>query len=410
MMRIVLIFAAASCAASLLRFKEAVSPALLDSQGYHSNSFAEEFDLEDYLNRPGEADIRCRSYKSHFIAGLNEASANNSEWLQLSASGSEAVGAAAGSISEEARLATNSSEVQALGEELRMVCMGPDWNGNRCQDVVGAIRQATWARLRLVTIGVTSFDHLQEHGMAPAVKTFRTGGGVSAEIPCRGGHDPAQLFYRHTYRGAGMAIKKNLAILAHDNPKKYLDKNWHSNNLCESFVKGTQGRSVKPVLFTFVRDPLKRFISGYAELAARGLIDSIRGQAVGTQAHAELFLDNVFHGTCDNGQVLLQVQGMMGSACESRFDFVGKVETLKDDWHELGNAASCTDTLYWPRNWKRSPDVKDHGAKEAMKQALKANQGKLKLALCVWLLPDYIAFDYPLPKGCAGHNDLMPAD
>lgn len=152
---------------------------------------------------------------------------------------------------------------------------------------------------------------------------------------------------------------------------------------------------------------MEKFIAGYKEIASRGLINTIRGHKVGTAEHARLFLDNVFHGTCDNGHVLLQVQSMMGPACESRFDYIGKLENFEPQWHELGKIAGCDQELKWPREFSHKSDKANHGADVAMREALAANGGQLYHALCIWLLPDYLAFDYRLPKQCKQHADLL---
>merc|ERR1719265_733801 len=98
---------------------------------------------------------------------------------------------------------------------------------------------------------------------------------------------------------------------------------------------------------------------------------------------------------------------MMGPSCESRFDYIGKLERFKPHWHKLGRAAGCTEKLYWPRTYEHEADGYDKGAGKSMRAALAADGGKMAQALCIWLLPDYIAFDYPLPEACKAHIDLM---
>lgn len=369
--------------------------------------------LEAFVNGPGEADPRCMVYKSHFkvpqvgegSGGLNVAvDSEDSTELDTTAdlNAIVVVNESTGDFG-----AATTDEISMLGEELRAVCMGAAWDGRRCQEVAGVIRHFTWSRLTAATAGIPMFEHLRSHGKVPPLKTFRSGGGVAASIPCRHGEASANLHYRHVYKAAGMAIKKNLALLSHKSSISFVDSAWRTQNLCNDLIRKKNSSSPKPVLFTFVRDPMEKFIAGYTELASRGVIDAFRGSKVGTVEHAMLFLDNVFHGSCDNGHVLLQVQSMMGPACESRFDFIGKVEGFKPHWHKLGEAAGCTDKLYWPRNWGRAPGHDDKGAGAAIRMALAADGGRLARSLCVWLLPDYMALDYPFPEPCRVHADLL---
>lgn len=391
-----------------------------DNLSFAFDEASAEAALEAFVNGPGEADPRCMVYRSHFrvpqvdegmfqkldgSGDLNVAvDSEGSTELNTSADLNAIV--VANESTEDLGAATT-GEISMLGEELRAVCMGAAWDGRRCQEVAGVIRHFTWSRLTAATTGIPMFEHLRSHGKVPPLKTFRSGGGVAASIPCRHGEGSANLHYRHVYKAAGMAIKKNLALLAHKSSKSFVDSAWRTQNLCNDLISKKNSSSPKPVLFTFVRDPMEKFIAGYKELASRGVIDAFRGSKVGTVEHAMLFLDNVFHGSCDNGHVLLQVQSMMGPSCESRFDFIGKVEGFKPHWHKLGEAAGCTDKLYWPRNWERAPGHDDQGADAAIRMALAADGGRLAQALCVWLLPDYMALDYPFPEPCRVHADLL---
>lgn len=361
-----------------------------DERGFsdHAHGFEASMGFENEASGPrlpDTVDTVCRDFTGH--AGLDREIMDMD--LNHSADGATLI---------------NTSAIIILGKELKSACFGSTWNGARCQTIASAIRSSTWPRLQNMTTGVPTFRHLRSHSHSPPLKLFHQGGGVHASVPCRRGKGTAELYYRHIYKSAGMAIKNNLAKLSHE--KHFKDPMWHSKHLCKKITHSRED-SNRPILFTFVRDPMEKFIAGFKEIASRGLINNIRGSEVGSIEHATLFLDNVFHGTCDNGHVLLQIQNMMGPECESRFDYVGKLENFLPDWHQLGDVAGCTKKLKWPREYHHKSDLADKGADVAMRAALAASGGKLAQALCIWLLPDYIAFDYPLPAHCNRHADLL---
>ena len=348
-----------------------------------------ELDEDEIALLPGEANTVCHSY--------TRASSLDREAMSVTGKRDEI-------------LAMNASQISALGDNLKRVCLGRNWDSEKCMRVAQDLRSKVWQRMRSSTRGNAIFSHLQQHRKEPpAFKTFRAGGGVRAAVNSCGGSGPVNLYYRHIYKSAGFAIKKNLAVLAGKNKIDYIDTNWHDQGLCAKYLWGHNDRNHKPVLFTFVRDPMDKFVAGYKEIASRGLIDKLRGVHVGSVEHAQLFLDDVFHGSCDNGHVLLQLQSMMGPACESRFDFIGKLEDFDVDWPRLGFFGGCTKQLQWPEDYQHDSDFDQTGlkAERAMRQALAANNAQLTKTLCLWLLPDYLAFDYKLPEPCRGHNFLQ---
>jgi len=375
--------------ASLLRMNSSAGGIVLDTV---NDVFNYSQELENYVELDeaalaalkGEANTVCKSYKRPYFLDRDFMSVNDTagetSWLNASFMGS--------------------------GDFLKKVCFGQTWNKNKCLGAAQGLRNQAWKHLRASTTGHELFKHLQRSRKGPPkLKTFRAGGGVHADVHC-GGEKPASLYYRHIFKAAGLAITKNLAILAGEPPLTFIDANWVHHGLCHSYLKGKKkahkGHTQEPILFTFVREPMEKFIAGYKEMAARGLIDDFRGNWVGSIAHAKLFLDNVFHGTCDNGHVLLQLQSMMGEACESRFDFIGKLEDFQDDWQKVGIMGGCSANMAWPKEHTHASDTSGKGrnAEKAMRTALAEQGGALMKTLCLWLLPDYLAFDYPLPAGC----------
>jgi len=344
---------------------------------------------------PGDVDIYCHIYSDEHEAG--------SSWVV-----NQEPEVSDGPDLYESKINTsgvidavvNAEEMVMLSKELKAACVGSTWNGTRCQELALAVRHFTWSKMTAVIPG-RAFEHLRKHGRVPPVLTFRAGGGVTADVPCRDGK-PAHLYFRHIYKAAGYAIKKNLAVLGKQAPDDFIDTNWWQQDYCDKLGYAQKRASPTPILFTFIRDPMEKFIAGYKEISARGEFETypVHGPEAGTKEHARLFLNNVWHGSCDNGHVLLQVQSMMGIDCESQFDFIGRIESFEDDWQRVGEAAGCTKELDWPEEWTHPSEQDDKGSDASMRAVLAEDGGALAKALCLWLMPDYMAFDYPLPTVC----------
>lgn len=304
---------------------------------------------------------------------------------------------------------SNASELGALGSSLRYHCLGESWKRQKCQNLAQELRDMSWPHLVQETEGVQVFNQLPR--MAPAIKLFTGGGGIGVDVKkCRKDGKPVHLFYRHIYKAGGLAIKKNLATDAGMWWGRAVDADWARNDRC-SHYREFKGWAIKPVLFTFVRDPVEKFIAGYREISSRGLINRFRNARVGTVEHALRFMDNVFHGSCDNGHVLLQVQNLFGGDCTSKFDYIGKLERFTEDWRGISEQAGC-DTekgLEWPFNLTHLTATQDFGAEQAMRKALAQHDGRMMRALCFWVLPDLIVFGYKLPPACQDHEVLLQA-
>lgn len=302
-------------------------------------------------------------------------------------------------------MAATAEELAELATTLRGYCLGEGWHGQMCRKYVQLLRQKSWYHLVRETGAMALFSHLRIFQKAPKVKEFRNSGGLGVSVACRADGGKAHLFYRHVHKSAGLAIKKNLAADADMWWGKATDKDWSDNDRCNQYLE-QQNSTSGALLFTFVRDPVEKFVAGYAEMVARRLIPILRNARVGTVEHAMMFLDNVFHGTCDNGNVLLQVQNMFGPACESKFDFIGRLEDFDGDWKALGQEAGCDGGLKWPFDLARKHEKYDFGAEKAMRKALSMHKGKLMRALCFWVLPDVVTFGYTLPPACSDHAVL----
>jgi len=319
----------------------------------------------------------------------------------------------------EGSLAGVSLEMNASMEytvkNLRRRCVGGDWNGLKCHILTQRMRFFAWDHVRKLA----QEGDFEVPKQPPLIKRFRRGGGLGVDVPCIGGGH-GELYYRHIYKCAGLAIKENLAANAQLG-QYAVDTDWGESQRCKELVhrremyaahKSTVSMQEapgprKPLLFTFVRNPITKFVAGYKEIASRGLLDDMRnGVKVGSTRHAEKFLENVVHGTCDNGHVLLQVQNLFAKECESHFDFIGKLEKLEEDWKQVGVEGGCPGGLKWRTQPEHKSDVEDPGAEEAMQNFLARGHHRFLKVLCWWMLPDFIVFDYELPEPCAKDQHL----
>lgn len=301
------------------------------------------------------------------------------------------------SLSKE-RLGTNAT-LQYIVTNLRRRCVGAAWNGARCHILTQGLRKFTWHRLRKL---------MRDAGYKPpekppVVKIFRRGGGLAVDVPCAGGGH-GKFYYRHVHMAEGSAIKESLAANAQSG-QYAVDDDWEQNSRCEElgherarYIMKQDSNYQKPVLFTFVRNPVEKFIAGYKDMASQHLLDTMHeGSKVGSPRHVTKFLQDVMFGTCDIGHVLLQVQNLFGHDCESHFDFVGKLDSLEEDWTRVGVEGGCEKGLTWTEQPRQTSDLDDQGAEKAMRKILAKDDNRFMKVLCWWTLPDFIVFGYELP-------------
>ena len=109
-----------------------------------------------------------------------------------------------------------------------------------------------------------------------------------------------------------------------------------------------------------------------------------------------------------------------GHNCSLKVDFVGKVESIGEDWKNLLKSHACTADLPFDLklgrhdNQMRDKDVisqvisnhslvaveNDLAVSQAMREGLQLRGGSYRRALCWLFLVDYVMFNYDLPKDC----------
>lgn len=371
-------------------------------QGGSSGTRFEEFNTSDELSRYIE---RIQSVNEHLATLPNEADSVCRERVVAKCSTLDGDGLVP--IRNHAK--AGHKPIDAMTR----ACAGETWDGPACLQAFQAYRDESLQHMQEFTATVDeweSFAGIQQMCAASPVRNFRRGGGFAAEVPCGKGGASTPVYYRHIYHTWGQAIKDNLASAAGTPASLNVDQDWIMNHRCTELSKRrSNSTGARPVLFTFVRNPIDRFVLGYMEMTRGGLVGHLRGSKPGSEEHATAFVDLVVHGNCDNGNVLIQAHQLIGNECESRFDFVGKVEHMKRDWHRLSVVAGCDQDI----DFQVPEDLKQHdrenGAGGAMRAVLEKNGGALMRLLCWWSMPDFVLFDYELPDACKTDHKLMQA-
>jgi len=296
-------------------------------------------------------------------------------------------------------------------KSMRTACLGDSWDGHKCWSLMQKFRNVAYPRVR--SWAGTRHPSMRTASMctAPPVKHWQSGGGLRASVNCGAQGEQRNFFFRHNYKAAGFAIKVNLNRVAEEGGWRG-DEDWWTEGRCQQY-ESLKKNWWYATLFTFVRDPISKFIDGYKEICTRNELKSFKhllGNNVGTPDHARAFVDIVFHGTCDNPHVLSQAYILMNKACESKFDFIGKIENFDKDWAALSKHGGCTSSLTWSDGHEHKSQSSEYDKyEEVMLTALRANGATLFKALCWWMLPDFALFDYDLPPECASNEALRHA-
>eukprot|EP00931_Biecheleriopsis_adriatica_P090595 TRINITY_DN6455_c0_g1_i2.p1 TRINITY_DN6455_c0_g1~~TRINITY_DN6455_c0_g1_i2.p1 ORF type:complete len:436 (-),score=52.10 TRINITY_DN6455_c0_g1_i2:21-1328(-) len=248
-------------------------------------------------------------------------------------------------------------------------------------------------------------------------------GGMAARLNCsstcssncasHGGRN-VDLFYRHIWKNAGQYVSQNLLRLGSfrrpvaERPKGR-DGYWESEQACERLQQRKRSNeSTNPgVLFTFVREPIGRLVSGYSEIEKRG--DWKNDKPLGSKNRAVDFIAEVTSGKYNDGHVGRQVQFFAGHLrkCPVAFDFVGRVESLDRDLEQLGQLLGC-EGLDKKFNSTQGRHSKSGYANNSlvvagMEEALR--DPAILTTVCKFHFPDFVVLGYPLRPRC---KHLLP--
>jgi len=213
----------------------------------------------------------------------------------------------------------------------------------------------------------------------------------------------------------------------------------NSEGICDNLHQRVEDHSApvvgRTLRITFVREPLRRFVSGYSEIeyrasgspqapyyaSCRACYDFL-SQPNGTEQRAMRFVEDFMQG-CVASRTCCQSTAMVGDMHvisqvgfvrsflqqHDRIDFVGRLENLTDEWARIGETIPG-----WPAydasfdsQHMQTDASSGSAAREAMDNLLTAPSSTgaspkpHRTALCRVLLPDYSCFNIPLPTDCA---------
>eukprot|EP00438_Fugacium_kawagutii_P008507 Skav210959 [mRNA] locus=scaffold713:358424:359458:+ [translate_table: standard] len=259
-----------------------------------------------------------------------------------------------------------------------------------CLPVLEKLRWAVWPHVQ-AEMNVSSGPWMPGWNLEPLSDVDTQRVGVS-----RAG---TKMGLRHIFKAAGFTACSNLQkVTTGFRPQAYLE-------LCNSF----HSTNLRHRAFTFVRNPISRFLSGYVEIDFRtrsglqwpifdSLAELLREYPAGSPLRAAAFFKEFLRSGIDaNGHVRPQLEFLQPlSGCSLPMDFIGKTEQAEEHWAKL--FAMQNETV--PK-FDSLLAVHSHGDRDedAMKTFL-ASSPKYTRALCWIYLGDFAVFEYELPDEC----------
>ncbi|CAE7256760.1 unnamed protein product [Symbiodinium microadriaticum] len=249
------------------------------------------------------------------------------------------------------------------------------------------------------------------------------------------------MYYRHIWKSAGHSVFENLEKVS----TNFSQEGLSYAQFCERY-NSVDGKD--HVGFTFVRHPIARFISGYAEIESRtrdgnptytDLATTLKEYPVGSPRRAAAFFREFLRtGVNRDGHVKPQLEFMIPNAgCSVPMGFIGKTESMEDDWIRMFGVHQCNLSSPFDQSLGLHPnDEQDKTAMEtilgwtgtstiepvdssynnatpsavvlseasadvrAIVAALQENGSRYLRALCWLLLADFVSFRFDMPAAC----------
>jgi len=249
------------------------------------------------------------------------------------------------------------------------------------------------------------------------------------------------MYYRHIWKSAGHSVFENLEKVS----TNFSQDGLSYAQFCERY-NSVDGKD--HVGFTFVRHPIARFISGYAEIEGRArdgnptyadLATTLNDYPVGSPRRAAAFFREFLRtGVNRDGHVKPQLEFMIPNAgCSVPMGFIGKTESMEDDWTRMFGVHQCNLSSPFDQSlglhpndeqdkiametvlgWTGTSTMKPNGGSHnnttpsavmlsqasadvrAIVTALQENGSRYLRALCWLLLADFASFRFDMPAAC----------
>ena len=336
------------------------------------------------------------------------------------------VGTDADDVSTSALEASSSDEVQ-LESLLRQAGEECPQSSEACLSILTDLRTQLW-------------PYVQEEANWSGAAWLPSGMDseqAMGEISCS---QNKTMYYRHIWKSAGHSVFENLEqVTTH-----FRQDGMSYSEFCQNF-NSLDDR--EHAAFTFVRDPISRFISGYAEIEHRtrdgvtqyaDLATTLSQHPVGSPERAAAFFKEFLRtGINLDGHVKPQLEFLLpNGGCSVPMNFIGKTNSMEEDWTRMFRLQECSLSapfdehlglhpndqadkvameislgLESDRATDSSGDVATNTSSElmlveatadmrALVAALQQDRSKYLRALCWLLLPDFAAFNFKLPAAC----------
>ena len=170
-------------------------------------------------------------------------------------------------------------------------------------------------------------------------------------------------------------------------------------------------------IFTFIREPLERFISGINEIYYRKFVpltitkhatSAVNNRLIASQTAdmktAKTLLDGIMTGNLESLESLLHIRGishvypMSNNLKMWQLDIIGRIENISTQWKSIEEMYGVKLPLDVKFNRHRS-SLDEFRVKSSLKQFLHDNRAYFR-ALCSFLQRDYDCFGIPLPHDC----------
>ncbi|KAJ8602054.1 hypothetical protein CTAYLR_002774 [Chrysophaeum taylorii] len=168
-------------------------------------------------------------------------------------------------------------------------------------------------------------------------------------------------------------------------------------------------------VFTFVREPLQHFLAGYdkfialeyGEVTSAEDVDRVKREIALDQNDPRAVIEKIvtgdMHWPNENAVHMSLMSGAFQNAF-GKFDLIGNVHTIEDDWQKMLHGSRLTEEQYMdyvppPRVFGQVAGGDDPLQTRAKMARILATNDTIRRAVCHVLTPDYRCFGYDV-KNC----------